>query len=224
MVGIQKLFYPAAIKGMTNDDFEKIKDYKFVIWQSKFSESSTVPVGGQNVTSIAQMTSLITGRADIEHQAILRKKTSTPENPSIEDEFDCLFVQGNPMDNSSVACMKERNEFSPRKANCEYFQACKFTAVKGKDCELIASNIAALVIPVVILLLGTAIFAIYCFKKKADKAEKADKELKERLPVIGLQDSTRSNDKRPSILPRFSKSDKNDSLNKSVYNGPITPG
>ena len=75
-----------------------------------------------------------------------------------------------------------------------------------------------------ILLLGTAIFAIYCFKKKADKAEEANKEINDRLPVMNQQDSTRSNDKRASILESLSKPDKNGSLKKSTYNSGLTPG
>ena len=83
---------------------------------------------------------------------------------------------------------------------------------------MIASRVVALVIPIVILLLTTAIFAIYCFKKKADKAEEKNKEINDRLPVIGAQESTRSNDRGPSILQSISgKSGNNDSLKKGVY-------
>ena len=105
-------------------------------------------------------------------------------------------------------------------------QTCEFSATKGKKCDVIASRVVALVIPIVILLLTTAIFAIYCFKKKADKAEKAQEELDDRLRVEGQEDSTSSNGKRTSFLARFSKSDKDGSLKKSVYNsGPgLTPG
>ena len=130
-----------------------------------------------------------------------------------------------PKDNSSPQCVNEKNESG--RSNCEYWQKCDFKAVKGKDCEVIASNVAALVIPVAILLLGTAIFAIHCFKKKADKAEEANKEINRRLPVFGGQDSTRSNDKGPSILSSITKPGKNDSLKKGVYNGiteDATPG
>ena len=50
----------------------------------------------------------------------------------------------------------------------------------------------ALVIPIVILLLTTAIFAIYCFKKRADRAEETNRQLVDRLPDFGANDSTRS--------------------------------
>ena len=152
----------------------------------------------------------------------MRKKSNTIEDFSIEDEFenesnfDCLFLQSNPKDNSSPQCVNEKNESG--RSNCEYWQKCDFKAVKGKDCEVIASNVAALVIPVAILLLGTAIFAIHCFKKKADKAEEANKEINDRLPQIGVQDSTRSNGKAKSIIPSLSKSGKDGSLKKSEYN------
>ena len=48
----------------------------------------------------------------------------------------------------------------------------------------------ALVIPIVILLLTTAIFAIYCFKKRADRAEEISRQLVYRRPDCGAQDST----------------------------------
>ena len=119
-------------------------------------------------------------------------------------------------DNTSDACLAEMKDSGAE--SCQYWQTCDFTAVKGKDCEVIASRVVALVIPIVILLLTTAIFAIYCFKKKADKAEEANKEINDRLPQIGVQDSTRSNGKGKSIIPSLSKSGKNDSLKKSEYN------
>ena len=85
-------------------------------------------------------------------------------------------------------------------------------------------KIVAIVIPIVILMLTTVIVAIYCFKKKADKAEKANQEINDRLPVIGAPGSTRSNGKGRSIIPSLSK---DYSLKKSEYNeiaiGP-TPG
>ena len=59
-------------------------------------------------------------------------------------------------------------------------------------------KIVAIVIPIVILLLTAVIVAIYCFKKKADKAEQANKEINDRLPVIWAQNSTCSNDNRKS--------------------------
>ena len=119
-------------------------------------------------------------------------------------------------DNTSDACLAEMKDSGAE--SCQYWQTCDFTAVKGKDCKVIASRVVALVIPIVILLLTTAIFAIYCFKKKADKAEEANKEINDRLPQIGVQDSTRPNGKGKSIIPSLSKSGKNDSLKKSEYN------
>ena len=48
-------------------------------------------------------------------------------------------------------------------------------------------KIVAIVIPIVILLVTAVIVAIYCVKKKADKTEKANQEINERLPVIRAQ-------------------------------------
>ena len=73
---------------------------------------------------------------------------------------------------------------------CQYWQTCNFSAIKSKTCEVVASRVVALVIPIVILLLTTAIFAIYCFKKRADRAEETNKELVDRLPDFNA--STRS--------------------------------
>ena len=101
-------------------------------------------------------------------------------------------------------------------------QTCEFSATKGTKCEVIASRVVALVIPIVILLLTTAIFAIYCFKKKADKAEEANKEINDRLPGFGPQDSSRSNGRGPSIIQSISKSGDDGSMRTSVYNA--TPG
>ena len=63
-------------------------------------------------------------------------------------------------------------------------QTCDFAVHKGKNCDVIASRVVALVIPIVIMLLTTAIFSIYCFKKKADKAEKANEQINDRMPQI----------------------------------------
>jgi len=88
-------------------------------------------------------------------------------------------------------------------------------------------KIVAIVIPIVILMLTTVIVAIYCFKKKADKAEKANQEIIDRLPGFGVQDSTRFNGKGRSIIPSLSKAYKDYSLKNNEYNeitiGP-TPG
>ena len=61
-------------------------------------------------------------------------------------------------------------------------QTCNFAVNKEKNCDVIASRVVALVIPIVILLLTAAIFSIYCFKKKADKAKEANREIQDRLP------------------------------------------
>ena len=221
MVAIQKLSFPETLPNVTTEQLNILKNFTFVIWQSDFSEIE-LTTGTKVVDSAEYLSKLWNGDANIAHQALLRKKPTTPEDPSIEDEFDCLFLQKNPLDKSSTQCVNEKNESQGE--NCEYWQTCDFKAVKGKDCEVIASYVAALVIPIVILLLGTAIFAIYCFKKKADKAEEANKEINDRLPVMNQQDSTRSNDKRASILESLSKPDKNGSLKKSTYNSGLTPG
>ena len=64
-------------------------------------------------------------------------------------------------------------------------QTCNFEVNKGKNCAVIASRVVALVIPIVILLLTTAIFSIYCFKKKAERAERSKEEICNRLPQLG---------------------------------------
>ena len=71
----------------------------------------------------------------------------------------------------------------------------------------------ALVIPVVILLLTTAIFAIYCFKKRADRAEETNRQLVDRLPDFNQ-------------VPPQSNSTNNAPGNSigSIYRSDITPG
>ena len=55
-------------------------------------------------------------------------------------------------------------------------------------------NVVALVIPIGIVLLASAIVAICCFKKKADIAKRENAKIIERLPDFGEnQASTRSN-------------------------------
>ena len=127
-------------------------------------------------------------------------------------------MKGNQEDNSSNECIAEKGIYQ----TCLYVQTCDFAVNKDKNCDVIASRVVALVIPIVILLLTTAIFALYCFKKKADRAYERSNEINDRLPQIGVQDSTRSNGKGRSICPRFTKSGKDGSLKKSVYN--VTPG
>ena len=192
------------------------------MWQDEFTKIGT-PSGAQMVNSKDDLIKIFNVPENIEHQALLRKKPSAPENPSITDDFDCVFLQGNPLDTNSVACIQEKESLAEGNSeDCQYWQTCDFKAVKGKDCEVIASRVVALVIPIVILLLTTAIFAIYCFKKKADKAHEATEEMKRRLPTFGPQDSSRSNGKRQSTIPTISKSGEDGSIRTSVYNA--TPG
>ena len=186
------------------------------MWQDEFTEINS-PSGAQVVNSQGDLIGIFNVQENIEHQALLRKKPSAPENPSITDDFDCVFLQGNPLDTESEFCVQEKGDV----ANCQYWQTCDFKAVKGKDCEVIASRVVALVIPIVILLLTTAIFAIYCFKKKADKAQEATEEIAKRRPIFGPQDSSRSNGKGQSSIQTISKSE-DGSMRTSVYNA--TPG
>ena len=126
---------------------------------------------------------------------------------------------GNKKDENSQACQNE-------KANsgldvCQYWQTCEFTAVKSKDCDVIASRVVALVIPIVILLLTTAIFAIYCFRKKARRAEAENQFINDVLPVfpeepVFQEPNPSSSNNRRSILPTLNK---DNSLKKGVYNG-----
>ena len=96
-----------------------------------------------------------------------------------------ILIKGNKKDNSSNECRAEKGI----QQTCQYVQTCDFAVHKGENCDVIASRVVALVIPIVILLLTTAIFSIYCFKKKADRAEERSKEINDRLPQIGVQDS-----------------------------------
>ena len=188
------------------------------MWQDEFTEIDT-PSGAQMVNSRDDLIDIFNVPENIEHQALLRKKASAPENPSITDDFDCVFLQGNPDDTDSNECIQEKGNLP----DCQYWQTCDFKAVKGKDCEVIASRVVALVIPIVILLLTTAIFAIYCFKKKGDEAKKKTDEINDRLPGFGPQDSSRSNGRGEPTISSISKSGENGSIRTSVYNG-TTPG
>ena len=169
------------------------------------------------INNQTDMKMLFSTQANLTHQALLRRKPTTPENPSIEDDFDCMFLQANPLDKNSTFCIADME--ATNQTTCEYWQACEFTTNKGQTCNVIASSVVALVIPIVILLLTTAIFAIYCFKKKADKAEEQNEEINKRLPDFGAQSSTRPNQERKekSILQRVRQSFSKKSLNKATY-------
>ena len=140
----------------------------------------------------------INNLTSIEHQALLRRKPSTHENPTIESDFDCVSLQGNPKDkNESFDCQNEIEDIcrddNCRNVTCRYWQTCEFKAEKGHKCEIIASKVVALVIPIVILLLTTAVFAIYCFKKKADDADEQNQAINDLLPVISNGELIRPN-------------------------------
>ena len=185
MVGIRKLIYSENISA----DFAHIKNYQYVIYQSKLNE--TIP-SAQLIDNENDMQKLLTTQADLQHQALLRRKPTTPKVSSITDDFDCVFLQANPKDNSSDYCKGEKMGFD--RPNCEYWQTCEFKAIKGQDCDVIKENVVALVIPIGIVLLASAIVAICCFKKKADIAERENAKIIERLPDFGEnQASTRSN-------------------------------
>ena len=215
MVGIQLLKYPDTVPDVTIEELNKIKNYTHIIYQSDFKKHGA-PTGSAMINNKDGMIELINGRANLKHQALLRRLTIS-ENPSIEDDFDCMFLQANPKDNDSKYCQDEKTKWN--RINCEYWQTCEFKVEKGRDCEVMASKVVALVIPVVILLLTTAIFAIYCFKKKADKAEEQNEEINKRLPDFGAQSSTRPNQERKekSILQRVRQSFSKKNLNKATY-------
>ena len=71
----------------------------------------------------------------------------------------------------------------------------------------------ALVIPIVILLLTTAIFAIYCFKKRADRAEETQRKIDDLLP-----DFNQASPQSDSV-----KNAQDNSIG-SFYRNDITPG
>ena len=99
-----------------------------VVYQSKLSE--TIP-SAQQIDNKDDMQKLLTTQADLQHQALLRRKPTTTETPSITDDFDCVFLQANPLDNTSPDCVAEKLG----RLNCEYWQTCEFKAIKGQDCE-----------------------------------------------------------------------------------------
>ena len=213
MVGIQRLIYSDKIS--TN-----IKNYTFGMWQDKFSKIGT-PTGAQMVNSTDDLINILNDRGNIEHQVLLRIKPSASEYPSITDDFDCVFPQGNPLDKDSDACIHEDY------LDCKYWQTCDFKAVKVKDCEVTASRVIALVVPIVIFLLIIAIIAIYYFKKKVDKAQKGIEEINNRRPVLGPQDLSRYNSIRRCIIQNVSKFGEDSCLKTSSYNEittDVTPG
>ena len=211
MVGIQKL--------VNSDEIPEFqRDLTFLIWQDIFSEIDS-PTGVRMINTTNDLIDFFNEIENIEHQALLRKKPTTPENPSIEDDFYCAFLQRNPVDNSSALCQKEKDQ--SKQSTCQYWQTCDFTAVKGRTCDVIASRVVALVIPIVILLLTTAIFAIYCFRKKAQRAEAENQFINDVLPVfpeepVFQEPNPSSSNNRRSILPTLNK---DNSLKKGVYNG-----
>ena len=95
------------------------------------------------------------------------------EDPLTKGNFSCAFIQDNPLDQTnSDECKKEIESTRNGTEKCEYWQSCNFHAVKDRHCRgFPASELAAIIIPVAILLLGTAIFAIYCFKRKAQQTD-----------------------------------------------------
>ena len=148
-VAIQRLIYLKE-PSMINEDQDSLRDLKFVITQTEFNASNNATVGAQLLTSWNQIVSL-------EHQAILRRNSSTPENPSILDKFDCFFLQRYPDDNSSGA---------------NYFQTCNFTAVKDKYCNYVASSVVGIVfISCLVMVLTIAGTLIYCLKRKSNPRE-----------------------------------------------------
>ena len=148
-VAIQKLLYLKE-PVMINDQPEPLRDLKFVIKQTEFNANNNASVGAQLVTSWNQIVSL-------EHQAILRRTSSTPENPSILDKFDCFFLQRNPDDNSSGA---------------NYFQTCNFNAIKDKYCNYAVSSVVGVVfISCLVMVLTIAGTLIYCLKRKSNPRE-----------------------------------------------------
>ena len=147
-VAIQKLLYLKE-PAMIDYHQDSLRDLKFVIKQTKFNANNNATVGAQLVTSWNQIVGL-------EHQAILRRNSSTPEN-SILDKFDCFFLQGNPDDNSSGA---------------KYFQTCNFSAVKDKYCNYVFSSVVGVVfISCLVMVLTIAFTLIYCLKRKSNPRE-----------------------------------------------------
>ena len=142
-----------------------IINYTFVIWAQDFSFDP--PTGALLVESLDDFSEIMRNRARVDHQVLLRKKSSTPDNPSIEDDFDCVFLQGNPSDGDSAACIKEKGGYSDYK----YWQKCLFTAAQRENCSIVVINVAALTVCLVILLLIIVILSIYWFKKKSNRSK-----------------------------------------------------
>ena len=176
---------------MNVDVSDYIKNLTFVIWQDDFDKNAA-PKAEKQINSKNDLRDYMNNLTKIEYQALLRKNPSTPEYPTIESDFDCVFLQSNPKDqNESPSC---KNETADSGYDiCQYWQTCEFNARTGQECEIVASKVVALVIPIVILLLTTAVFAIYCFKKKADNAEKQNQAINYHLPVISNGESIRPN-------------------------------
>lgn len=176
----------------SNDALQSIIDYTFVIWNGEFNRVDS-PTGALVIDSKEDFATILNDRANIDHQVLLRKKPSTPENPSIEDDFDCVFHQANHYDNNSTACIKEKRGYS----DCQYWQKCYFTAVKRINCSVVVTSVVALTISLVILLLITAVFSIYWLKKNYNSRNKADprvEEDQEVTPPNGNADSNEYNE------------------------------
>ena len=82
-VGIQKLEY-------TDDpQLDKLRKFQFYIWAANFSEPNA-PNGSLEITSNEQMRNIFQDR-NIEHIVFLRGDLK--EDPSLSDDWDCLFFQ-----------------------------------------------------------------------------------------------------------------------------------
>ena len=141
-----------------------IIDYTFVIWTEDFSYVDP-PVGALLVKSVGNFGEIMQNR---DNPVFLRKKPNTPENPSIEDDFDCIWLQENPSDNASAACIKEKGDHY---SDCQYWQKCYFTAAYRGNCSIVVIKVAALAVCLVLLVLIIFIFSIYWFKKKLDRSQ-----------------------------------------------------
>ena len=145
-VAIQKLLYPKE-PAMIKDHQDSLNDFKFVIKQTQLNANNNATVGAQLVTSWDEIVSL-------KPQAILRRNSSTPENPSILDKFDCL----------------QRNPDYINSGAKYYFQTCNFTAVKGQVChywpDVVSKVVGIVFISCLVMVLTIAVTLIYCLKRK----------------------------------------------------------
>ena len=70
-------------------ELNDLRKYQFYIWATNFSESN-VPNGSLEITSTEQMGDIFQDR-NIEHKVFLRGDVM--EDPSLTDDWDCLFFQ-----------------------------------------------------------------------------------------------------------------------------------